>query len=397
MNTLPRQRLWTRNYFLAFVVLVGAQLVFVALMAYMALYAVGRFSVNDTAAGFAASSFVIGAALARLLLGKYLDFVGRKRSLLIALSLYLICSLLYPLIDYYGLLILVRIVQGVGFGVTSTTVATVVISMIPVGRLSEGLGYIALAGTLSNALGPLAAIQLDQRASSLWVFGFTAACAFVSLIAVALMRIRERTPTEDERARRWRIRGSDLIDGKAFPVALVALISSVGFAVVMTFLTPYMVGRNLADAASLFFLVWAGSMLAVRLFAGRAHDRYGDNTVIPAALVSLACGLAILSVADSFWHFVLAAALGGLGHGGVIPSLQAVGISRTTTHRIPVATSTHYLALDTGIAIGPVALGYIVQVAGYSNMFLAGAGLMLLGVFIYWLVHGRHVRRPKAV
>jgi len=394
---LPRQRLWTRNYFLAFVVLVGAQLVFVALMTYMALYAVGRFSANDTAAGFAASSFVIGAAVARLLLGKYLDFIGRKRSLLLALSLYLICSLLYPLIGHYGLLILVRIVQGVGFGVTSTTIATVVISMIPAGRLSEGLGYMALAGTLSNALGPLVAIQLAQHASSLWVFGFTAACALVSLIAVALMRIRERMLTEDERARRWRVRGSDLIDGRALPVALVALISSVGFAVVMTFLTPYMVGRNLADAASLFFLVWAGSMLAVRLFAGRAHDRYGDNTVIPAALVSLACGLILLSVADSLWHFVVAAALGGVGHGGVIPSLQAVGVSRTTTHRIPVATSTHYLALDTGIALGPVALGYVLQLEGYSTMFLVGAGLMLVGVLIYWLVHGHHAHRRQLV
>lgn len=96
MASSPNQRLWSRDYLLAFVVLVGAQLVFVTLMAYMALYALERFSVNDAAAGFAASSFVLGAALARLVLGKYLDFVGRKRSLLIALSLYVVCSLVYP-------------------------------------------------------------------------------------------------------------------------------------------------------------------------------------------------------------------------------------------------------------------------------------------------------------
>lgn len=37
--TSSNQRLWTRDYFLAFIVLVGAQLVFVTLMTYMALYA----------------------------------------------------------------------------------------------------------------------------------------------------------------------------------------------------------------------------------------------------------------------------------------------------------------------------------------------------------------------
>lgn len=389
------QRLWTRDFILAIITLVGAQLIYFTLMAYMALYAVERFNVNDAAAGFAASSFVLGAALGRLVIGKYLDFIGRKRSLLIALTLSLVCSLIYPLVDHYGLLILVRIVQGSGFGVSSTTIATAVIAMIPVGRLSEGLGYVALAGTMSNAIGPLAAIQLSQHASSLWVFGFTVVCALIALVMVALMRVREREPLPAEYARKWRLRPGDLLDARAVPVAIVALLASTGFALVMTYLTPYMVGLNLADAASLFFLVWAVSMLAVRLFAGRAHDRYGENAVIPAALAALGAGLVTLSVADNLWQFMVAAVLCGLGHGAAIPSLQAVGVSRTTRNRIPVATSTHYLALDTGIAVGPVALGVVVQLAGYGVMFMAGAAVVFFSVVVYWLLHGRTARRAR--
>lgn len=387
------QPLWSRDFVLAIVALVGAQLIYFTLMAYMALYAVERFNVNDATAGFAASSFVLGAALGRMIIGKYLDFIGRKRALLIALSLALVCSLIYPLIDDFGLLILVRIVQGSGFGVSSTTIATTVIAMIPVGRLSEGLGYVALAGTMSNAIGPLAAIQLSQYASSLWVFGFTVVCALISLVMVLLMRIREREPSDAEHAQKWRLRPGDLLDARALPVAVVALLASTGFALVMTYLTPYMVGLDLADAASLFFLVWAASMLAVRLFAGRAHDHYGENAVIPAALVALAAGLVVLSVADSLWQFIVAAVLCGLGHGAAIPSLQAVGVNRTTRKRIPVATSTHYLALDTGIALGPVVLGVVVQFAGYEAMFLVGAAVVFFSVVAYWLLHGRTARR----
>lgn len=395
MAQSDEQRLWTRDYFLAFVALVGAQLVFITLMTYMALYAAEQFQATDTGAGFAASSFVVGAALSRLAIGKYLDFIGRKRILLIALVVYVICSLLYPLVDHYALLIIIRLVQGSGFGVISTTVATAVIDLIPAGRLSEGLGYISLAGTLSNAVGPLASIQLSQNASSVWVFGFATLCALIALIAVLPMRIRERTPNQDEYDRRWRIRGSDLLDGNMLPVAIVALIASVGFAMVMTFLTPYLVSQDMANVASLFFLVWALSMLGVRLFAGRMHDRHGDNAVIPAALCSLALGLAVVAVADSAWHFVIAAILGGMGHGGVVPSLQAVGIRRTTANRIPVATSTHYLALDSGIAIGPVALGFMIGVAGYPGLFLAAAGIVILGVVVYWIAHGRHAGRAR--
>lgn len=386
-------RLWNRNYFLAILALVGAQLVYITLITYMALYSIKRFNVNDSAAGFAASSFVLGAALARIVIGKYLDFIGRKRALLIALSVYLLCSVIYAFVDSYGLLLIVRIVQGAGFGVISTAVATAVIAMIPIGRLSEGLGYLALAGTFSNALGPLAAIQLSQTASSLAVFSFTACCALLSLVAVVFMRIIERTPSPDEIRRKWRIRASDLIDKKVLPIAGVALIASTGFALVMTYLTPYMVSLNIPDVASAFFIIWALAMLAIRLFAGRFQDRYGDNVVIPAALVILAGALGILSVAVIPWHFIVAAVLGGAGHGAAIPSLQSAGISRTTEVRVPVATSTHYLALDTGIAIGPVVLGSVIQASGYPSMFFAGACLLLAGVLIYWFCHGKEIQR----
>src|SRR5690625_4922182 len=88
MAPLPQQRLFTRDYLLGFVVLLGAYIVFIALMTFMALYAADRFGANDTAAGFAASSFVIGAGLVRLVIGKYLDFIGRKRTLVLALAIF---------------------------------------------------------------------------------------------------------------------------------------------------------------------------------------------------------------------------------------------------------------------------------------------------------------------
>src|SRR5699024_10997435 len=120
MTATVQRPLFTRDYVLGLVVLLGSYLVFISLMTFMALYAAERFQANDTAAGFASSSFVIGAGLIRLVIGKYLDFIGRKRTLLIALSVYVLSSLLYPFIDFYGLLIVLRIVQGTMFGIIST-------------------------------------------------------------------------------------------------------------------------------------------------------------------------------------------------------------------------------------------------------------------------------------
>src|SRR5699024_10499092 len=126
MVQVAEQRLWTRDYILGFVVLLGAYVVFIALMTFMAIYAADRFNANDTAAGFAASSFVVGAGLVRLVIGKYLDFMGRKRTLVISLIVFVICSVLYPLTGHFGILIVLRLIQGTAFGIISTAVTSAV-------------------------------------------------------------------------------------------------------------------------------------------------------------------------------------------------------------------------------------------------------------------------------
>jgi len=394
MSATSKRALFTRDYFLAFTVLLGAYIVFISLMTFMALYAAERFQANDTAAGFAASSFVIGAGLVRLVIGKYLDFFGRKRTLIISLAVFAVSSLVYPLVDHYGVLIAIRIIQGTAFGIISTAITSAVIDIIPSSRRSEGLGYYSLAATLGMAIGPLTAVKISAVASDEWVFNFTAICAGISLLAVIPMRIKEHAPSPEEYRERWRIRGSDLIDMNVLPVAIVAFLSAIGYALFTTYLPPYLVGRGMSDAASLFFIVFALAMLGVRLFAGRIHDRRGENAVIPWALLAFALSLALVAVADSLWLIMLAAMLGGIGQGGAVPSLQAVGIGRTTSERIPIATSTHYLSLDAGIAVGPVALGFMIQLAGYPGLYLVGAAVLLGSILVYWLTHGRHAKHP---
>lgn len=218
----------------------------------------------------------------------------------------------------------------------------------------------------------------------------------VALLAILPMGIPERTPSEDEYRRRWRLRGSDVLDFNMLPIAVVGFLTTLGFSVVMTYLPAYLVGRDMANTASSFFFLWAVGMLIVRLFAGRLQDRRGENFVVPAALASLMVGLLITSLANSGWHFALAALLGGFGHGAALPSLQAVGIKRTTEDRVPIATSTHFLALDSGLAVGPPMLAFMINLAGYPSLYLLGAGIVGIGLAVYWLVHGRHVRRLSA-
>lgn len=391
--TTTAQKLWSGQYFRGFTAALGIHLVFVILMAYMAIYAVQHFQVGSTAAGFAASSFVLGASVARLLVSKYIDFVGRRKTLLISLVVFILCSAAYPFVEWFGLLLVLRMLHGAAFGVASTALTTGVIEMIPLGRLSEGLGYFSLSGTIAHTIGPLLAIQLSVRASSLWVFSVATFCALIALFVALKLPLTERPPTCQER-RRWKtLSFHEMLDSKVLPVVVVVLISSLSYSVIITYLPPYLVGLQLADVASIFFSVWAVSTLIVRVIAGRIQDRYGENAVVPAALCLMATGIGLLAVGESVWSFMIAAVVGGLGHGAVAPSLQAVGIKRTTPDRLATATSTHYLGLDAGLAVGPLLLGFLIGLAGYTGLYLVAAAILLLNLIVYWGVHGRGVGR----
>ena len=87
-----RPKLISLHFLLAIGINLGFGLVFFMLITSMAVYAVTEFAVGQTAAGFAASAFVLGALMARVFAGKYADLIGRRRTVVLSLMVYSLCS-----------------------------------------------------------------------------------------------------------------------------------------------------------------------------------------------------------------------------------------------------------------------------------------------------------------
>ena len=388
--------LWHRDYLLAMTVQLGVSLVFMTLMTYMALYAADRFGARDAWAGFAASAFILGSALARVLLGRHVEAIGRRRMLITGLAVFTACSALYPVADAYPVLVGVRLLHGAAFGAATTAVTAGVLAMVPASRRGEGMSYFLTASTLATAVGPLLAVRLSAGLGPGPVFLTTLAASVLALGAALVLRLPE-LPQDRSAARRPRRgllprRAADVLDPDALPVALVILLVSCGYAGVVTYVNPYLLDGGLETAASLFFVVFAGGMLLVRLVAGRLQDRRGPNAVVVPLGLAFCLALVLLAVAAQPWQVLLAGALAGAGYGGSGPTLQVVAASRARPERLGIATSTHYLMLDTGIAFGPVLFGTLIPVLGYRGHYLVLSAVVAAGMALYWFVHGRHGR-----
>ena len=394
-------RLFTKDFFLAIIINLFLAIVFFLLVTGMAVYATEEFAAGETAAGFAASAFVVGALCARVFAGKYVNFLGRRRTILACLVAYVIAGLAYLVVDSYTTLILLRLAHGAAFAFGQTALNAAVFELIPKSRRGEGAGYYLLANALPPALGPLGAIQLTAHYGFWAMFIATTVLSAVALGAALFIRLPELKPRPSRLRDRLMLRPRDIIEPRAFSIALVAALLGLGFSSVMTFLNGFARSEGMVDTASIFFLVYAAAVLASRLFMGKIQDRFGDNVAVYPAILTYVISLVLLAWAPNEASLLTAGALAGFGFGSILPVLQAIIASALPSHRTSIGISTFFLLMDAGFGLGPLVLGQLVEFGSYRFMYASCAGVVAVSLLLYWFVHGRYdvkqgeARRPR--
>jgi len=390
-NPQASERLWTRRYVLAMIVNTASTAVFYLFVSSMALYAIRRFDASEFEAGLTAASFVIGGVSARLLGGRYLDFLGRRRVLLISLAACVILPIAHIWSEALWLTIVVQMLHGIGFAMASTAITTVAFALIPATRRGEGAGFFSASTTLASALAPLLGVVVEHLGyDALFIAGSLLPAA--GLAVVCFFRPPERVLLPEERAALKRFRLSSLLAPSVVPVASVMLLVGVGYTGVLSFLNPYSVAEGAAPTGGLFFAVFGGVVLISRLFIGRIQDAHGDNAVVYPLLIVFGIGLAILSITPTGFPLILSAVLVGIGFGSLVPVLQAISIDVATPTQMALATSTYFFMADLGIGLGPLIHGALIPLIGYRGLFVALGALTIPTILLYFRVHGHRAR-----
>lgn len=364
-------------------------LVFFMLVTSMAVYAAREFTVGQTAAGFAASAFVLGALAARIFAGKYVDLIGRRRTVLFSVLVYIIIGALYLAVDTYHVLLVVRLLHGAAFAFGQTALNAGVFALIPAARRGEGAGYYLVANSLPQALGPLLGLQLSHVFGSSALFVCVTAISVIALLLWLGLRLPEVHPRPQRRISQLLLRPADVIERRAVPLAISGMLLSFGFASVITFLDSFAVEEDMVGVASLYFIVFAIVVLVTRLVIGRIHDRYGDNMVIYPTVVMFFGAMVLLAWSPNPMIVLASAVLAGFGHGTLVPVLQASISSLVPPHRVSIGLSTSLILSDTAVGMSPILLGSLAEVGGYRLMWGVCAGLVVVALAVYWWLHGR--------
>ena len=395
----PKVKLWTKNFIIVSSVNFLLTLIFYLLMVTIAVYAVKEFDASTSEAGLITGIFIVGTLFGRLYIGRVIDTIGRKRTLIIGLIFFTLTTLLYFLNLGLPFLLLNRLIHGMALGMASTASGTIVAQIIPATRRGEGIGYFSMSATLATAIGPFIGLYMSQITSFQMIFAFCLALGALCLIVAFFVRVPKLVEVpkvseiEVEDTKKFKI--SNFIEPKALPIAFIVMMVAFCYSSILSFINFYAIEIDLVETASFFFVVYAGAVLLSRPFTGRLMDNKGANFVMYPAFVIFAAGMLLLSSVNTGTTFLLAGALIGLGFGNMQSSTQAIAVKLTSPHRLGLATSTFFIALDAGLGFGPYLLGFIVPVTGYRTLYVILTVVILVTTVFYYFLYGQKERAER--
>ena len=375
---LGKPKLWTLNFILSCLAHFSIYLVFFSFAPTLPIY-IERYGGSSTVAGMAMAALTLAAVFSRPVAGRALDKYGRKMIFLGGLLVFLLPSILYIFMVPVTLLIALRFIQGLGWGVANTSSWTAASDIVPPERLGESMGFFSATLSISMAVAPALALWLIAQYSFKVLF---VVCSLLIMFAIIFALMIKYPQIEKQTAKTK----SGFLEKAVLRSATVILFISLSYSSLLSFIALYVIRQGMASAG-LFFTVFAITTLIFRPLSGFIIDRRGekgyDLVILIGSIATIAAILVLTRLAAPL-HLAAGGAFYGLGFGFIQPTILAQCIKCVPSTRRGAANATYWTALDVGVASGSIGWGFVANALGYSLMFFLTLIPVLIAMAIYF-------------
>lgn len=384
--------LWSRNFITICLSSFFVYMTFYILAVTLPTFVLEHLHGSNQQIGLVTTVFIIAAVIFRPLTGKWLDELDKRKIILASLILFAVCSILHLAVTNFYVLLALRFIHGIAFGIAATATSAVVIHIIPVQRRGEGIGYFSLFMSLAMVIGPFLGLTLMTNLSFTVLFIACFVLSLLSLVCGLATRFPKTSASVSSASSSWDWKR--FIEPKAIPISLAGCVLAFSYGAISTFISVYAKSIGLEQVASYFFMVFAAMILISRPFTGKLFDRQGEHVLVYPGIILFVVGMIWLSQANSAFIFLLTGGIIGLGFGALLPSFQALAVRSAPSHRSGLATGTYFVFFDSGYGLGSYVLGIIAAQTNYHTMYLIGGIVVAFTVVLYY---GLHHRKQKVL
>ena len=376
-----KEKLWTKDFWAITIISFIIFFVFYVLLTLLPIYIADTLHATADKAGLLVTCFLAAAIVVRPFAGQWVGKYSNKTILMLSSLAFLVVTALYPFCHSIEALLFIRVLHGITFGIITTVKGTISARLIPASRRGEGISFFSLAMGLAMVVGPWIGLNMARHSAFSQAFWMCTAVAAIGIVLSLIVRVPPVIRHAD--GSQPKLGFSAMFDKAAMPFAMVTFFMTFSYAGVSAFLALYARELDLMAAASNFLLCYAVFLMICRAFTGNVCDRKGPKYVVYPCLLAFTVGLVVLGYTHGSVSMILAGALIGIGYGSVTPIFQTQIISSVEPHKIGVANSLFFNAMDAGLAIGAFVMGLMVEGVGYRAIYLVGAVLVVLAGALY--------------
>jgi predicted MFS family arabinose efflux permease len=329
--------------------------------------------------GLTGGLFWLPAIFLRPLVGFNIDTKGRQFFLLCGVFSCLVATGLYLLASDMTLLLVARVIHGLGFSFVVVALITLVLDLAPEGKDIEYVGYYSIFNFLGYALGP----ALGEHFFITQTPYFTFKVLLVTTSVVAVFSIFIKDPKS--------IHNSGLSEasnistvlksmGTSLPVILLLLMTLL-LSVAETFIAVYVRSENLGDVRA-FFLIFAFALVCVRLFSGKLADKHGALSIVIPGVIFCTTALLILAFTTNLTFLHLGALCLGLGWGFFYPGVFSMVTSNVAKQDKSIVVAIFSAVFDFSFGFAAIAAGFAIGAIGYQSAYILTACFGILSLIL---------------
>jgi len=340
--------------------------------------------------GLVIAAVAIGAMAADVPAGIFVQRVGRKPAMIVAVSGIALAAVAGGLSPNLPTLLATRLLHGAFHAVWGVSRHAYLADVVPNRQRGRALSLFGGLSRTGSFISPVVGGYIGQYAGLRWPFFAEAAIATVT-VGLILVAVRETGDGLAFRIQRPAYAGilstltrhrRDFATAGLFAVCLgfirtarQTLIPLVGEAI----------GLPVGDVG-LILTVSSGVDMTLFIPAGYVMDRLGRKWANLPCVLFMSAGVALIPLATGFAPLMFASAVLGFGDGLGAGAMLTLGADLAPEDDTAQFLGVWHLISDSGRAIGPAVIGQIGQAASLGAAGLATAGIGLAGAAVLVLL-----------
>lgn len=332
----------------------------------------------------------------RPLAGNLADKISKYKLSFIGSVLMIAACLGYVSATNEIIVVISRMINGVGFACCTVCMTTWMSNMLPRDKVGSGMGLYGTMNALAMAIAPSIGVSVYQTLGYRTAFGIS--LFFAIAVAVVIQFVGDKgepEPLSSDQSPKER-QHFQLVDIKVLPIALIIMLFTIPYCATQSFLVSYVSTRELSVTVSLFFPVYAAALLILRLSLKSLFDKLPFWIFLTSSSICAFLAISLMAVMKHNVTMFLASFFMAGGYGMMCSVCQSTAILLAGKEKRGLANSTYYIGLDLGMTLGPMIGGIL-----YGNLdirwFYPALLLTVPLVVLVYLTAGKNLRNHEKI